>query len=471
MERARLSAARLRKYWTLEEAASQIGVDKATLLRWEKGRSTPQPLHLRKLCEVYGVASVSELDIEEAEGTQLSSSLKNPNDDVEDTTHAVYASFRREYLPMRLLHIVWHWPSHDARYHELQRLILLELGDNSMNPEEHIRRRDALRMLAALPIEIYGLSAFKPVIKREPQEILVQCAAGITACWQLRRGKELAFAASVVSKYLPTLQEIAGSARSAQSIGASDLLSQCYLLKSLLAVHLGESTAVSLHYARLSEQYGERAGSLILQIVALRAQANAHDYAEHWKQALQAAQKAQYLLEANKEADVSPLIASYVYAGMANYEGHVGHKQEALRTLGRAHTAFWASAANSAPPIWIDHDQGNLLLHDGLAHYYLGLQKEAIDSFAQISALPARDRKETTHGESLIDQVLAEIQREDQPRDRDFCITLWTQGIEMAMQMRSEERYNEALAVFTAMRAAWPGDSRIKELRDLAIHW
>jgi tetratricopeptide (TPR) repeat protein len=340
-----------------------------------------------------------------------------------------------------------------------------------MNPDELLSRRDALRMLAALPIEMYGLSAFKPVLKCPPEEILVQCAAGITACWQLRRGKELTFAASVVSQYLPTLQEIARSARNVQRIGAADLLSQCYLLKSLLAVHLGESTAASLHYATLAEQYGERAGSIVLQIVALRAQANAHDYADHWEQASQAAQKAQYLLEINKEAPVPPLIVSYVYSGLANYQGHMGKTQDALRTLGRAHAAFFAQPGNSAPPIWIDHDQGNLLLHDGLAHYYLGLQKQAIDSFAQISALPRTARKETTHGEALIDQVLAEIQREDQPRDRNFCITLWTQGMQQAAQMRSEERYNEALAAYTAMRAAWPGESRIKELRDLAVHW
>ena len=35
MGRAQLSAARYKKHWSLEEAAERLGVDKATLQRWE----------------------------------------------------------------------------------------------------------------------------------------------------------------------------------------------------------------------------------------------------------------------------------------------------------------------------------------------------------------------------------------------------------------------------------------------------
>src|SRR5256885_347157 len=57
MERAKLIAARGRKYWTLEEAASRLDVCAATIYKWEQGRATPRPRHIRALCKLYGVAA------------------------------------------------------------------------------------------------------------------------------------------------------------------------------------------------------------------------------------------------------------------------------------------------------------------------------------------------------------------------------------------------------------------------------
>ena len=68
--------------------------------------------------------------------------------------------------------------------------------------EGTISRRDALRRLASLPIKYCGLSLFMPVISRPIEEILLQCAAGITACWHLRKGKDLAFASDAIARYL-----------------------------------------------------------------------------------------------------------------------------------------------------------------------------------------------------------------------------------------------------------------------------
>lgn len=81
------------------------------------------------------------------------------------------------------------------------------------------------------------------------------------------------------------------------------------------------------------------------------------------------------------------------------------------------------------------------------------------------------DTHETYRVESFIDQVMAEVNREDKPRDMAFCIDRWKQGIQGAIAMHSEEKFTLALQVYATMRAVWHGEQRIKNLRDYIKHW
>ncbi len=389
--------------------------------------------------------------------------------ELEETADDTLASFRRQDLTMRLMRIAWDWSTHNARYHELQMLISLELEDNnSMNPDDPISRRNALRRLALLPIELCGLSALSAVVKRPTEEILAQCAAGITACWYLRKSKELVFASQVVSTYLPTLKAIAQSSPAPQRKAAADLLVQCFLLKSTLSRHVdGSNEAVT--YAQQAEKYSEMAENRLLQMLALRTQAAAYHYGNQWEQALLAAEKARYLLQQKQGNTVPAVVQSYVYAGLATYQAYNGKKQDSLTSLGKAHTLFFAQSLDEPVPIWVDHNKANLILNDGMTHYHLGLQKEALDSFGQINTV--QGRSESISVESLISQVMAEVSRDDQPRDMEQCIGHWIKGIEGAKMLQSNQRFNEAIVAYTAMRAAWPGEKRIKDLREYTVHW
>jgi hypothetical protein len=53
----------------------------------------------------------------------------------------------------------------------------------------------------------------------------------------------------------------------------------------------------------------------------------------------------------------------------------------------------------------------------------------------------------------------------------DLSLRLWKAGIQGAMNLRSEQRFGEALTAYDIMQALWPGDKRIKELRDFTRHW
>jgi transcriptional regulator with XRE-family HTH domain len=50
----KLRAAREQKYWSQEEAAAAIGIDRKTYIRWENGQSHPQPAMLGRACKAFG---------------------------------------------------------------------------------------------------------------------------------------------------------------------------------------------------------------------------------------------------------------------------------------------------------------------------------------------------------------------------------------------------------------------------------
>jgi transcriptional regulator with XRE-family HTH domain/tetratricopeptide (TPR) repeat protein len=474
-ERPQLIAARERMHLSLEEVGTRVGVSKTTVYRWEKKGDIPQPYHLRKLCTLFGMTA-RELGFDERDVVDV---IQSNEQEETDEAH-VLAAFRQQFLISRLMRSIWNWPSGDARYQKLQLLIIVELEDNSMN--DAISRRDALRFLALVPVDMLGLSQFCAVFKKgiTYDDILKHCAAGVVACWYLRKGKELVFAEQTVSAYIPTLKAMAQAAPPPQRKAAADLLAQCFLLKAPLAWNLTTPND-AISYAQQAETYAAMAGSRLLQVTALRTTAAAFCYANRWELALEAAEKAKYLLEQKEQSTPSrpaeelipQLVSSYVYAGLATYQAYDGRKEDALHTLKKAHKAFFERPADEQIPVWIDHNIGNLLINDGETYMHLGLHKEAIISLEQISTQYDQDITicATARIEAFIHQVMAEVSRNDQPRDMQWCIDRWTQGIQGAKALQSQQRINEAIQGYAAMQAAWPGEKRIKDLRDYIVHW
>lgn len=50
-----LAAARVNANMTQQQAADAIGVDKSTIVSWEKGRTLPNSLLLHKLSDIYQI--------------------------------------------------------------------------------------------------------------------------------------------------------------------------------------------------------------------------------------------------------------------------------------------------------------------------------------------------------------------------------------------------------------------------------
>jgi transcriptional regulator with XRE-family HTH domain len=478
MERARLSAAREKANLTVEEAAERVGVHPTTYRRWEKGLMFPRPYARRQLCKTYGMSAEELGLVQEHEPgivqvqrqaimvqAQTPQTPQSPLPAAPDIVDGSYEAFRATDATLCFQHIIWNWSLHNARYHELQKIIL-ELEDNSM--QEPMNRREALRRLAGLPIDYCGLAVGVAVLRRPVEEILTHCAAGIAACWYLRKGQDLVFTFDVIARYIPTLKEIVRAGPDMQRKAAAELLVQCLLLQSVLAWNVTTITD-AIGYAKQAEQYSETADNDLFRVLSLRTQAAALCYAHYWGQALQAGEKAKYILEKTRTL-IPPLVHSYVYAGVATYQSYSGQKIDAFSSLKKAHTTFLAQDLHDDMPICVDHHVGNLLENDGLTHYYLGFYKEAIDSFSQ------HHMQDVTVSLScqntvLIERAMVEVSRSDQPRDMEKCISLWTQGIMGATTLKSNRQFNETVQVYNTMCAVWPAEKRIKELRDLIVHW
>jgi hypothetical protein len=167
------------------------------------------------------------------------------------------------------------------------------------------------------------------------------------------------------------------------------------------------------------------------------------------------------------------MVGSYVYAGLATYQAYHGRKADALLSLKKAHTTFFEQSAGEMVPILIDHHVGNLLVNDGETHMHLGMYSDALDSLKQIDQQYAQDATVslTSRHNALTNQIMAEVNRDDQPRDMQWCIGRWEQAIEGAKMLQSNQRFNAVVQAYIAMRAAWPAEQRVRDLRELIVHW
>jgi transcriptional regulator with XRE-family HTH domain len=490
MERAQVSTGRNELLIAVREAlgsqeavAALIGVDRMTIHRWEQGLSFPQPRRLRKLCQVTG-KTAAELGFAEEPPAEVEAPTTEESTEAEYTTKwedmeqsegpkdpellvgREYQDFWESSLVLRLFLCVKNYPRRSkARYHELQGLIALELGGNKMDTNE-LSRREALKFVAVMPVEVCGLSTLQPVFKESHDEILLQCGAGIAACWGLRKTPDITFAAQTAAKYIPTLKEITRIGSPQHRREAAELLFQCFLLLSVhsYVVIVGAHNAVA--YAQQAEFYAKMADNPLLQIVALKTQSAAHEYAGNWKSALDTALQAKRLLETTKNMPIPLLVESFVHGGLSNYQAFFGRKDDAKASLKQAHVAFEAQSQGEPAPIWIDYNIGALQLKDGRMYMHLGLYKEAINSFGKVDGEYANDTSAPfgTRVEVRINQIIAELSRSDQTRNMDWCVERWEKSLNDARVLGSESKENKVIQAYNIMLRVWPEERDVIEL-------
>ena len=59
----------------------------------------------------------------------------------------------------------------------------------------------------------------------------------------------------------------------------------------------------------------------------------------------------------------------------------------------------------------------------------------------------------------------------DPQKDMEHSIRLWKEGITGARSLKSEQRFSESVTAYDTMETIWPTEQRIKDLRELTVHW
>jgi hypothetical protein len=121
-----------------------------------------------------------------------------------------------------------------------------------------------------------------------------------------------------------------------------------------------------------------------------------------------------------------------------------------------------------------DFNESNLILEDGLTCYHLEQYEKALQVFGNAIDFPTFKplvpaSSERVRLEIINNEILASLKRPK--KDMELSINLWRAGIQGTVALRSEQRFQEAVMAYNIMQALWPGDTRIKEIRDLARHW
>ena len=98
-ERTQLIAARQACHLSQGEVAVQVGVSKVTVHRWERAGDVPQPLHLRRLCRLFGKSAhelgFPEPPLEQTEDVGATQTSTDQHHEAAGET-SVLAAFRQQ---------------------------------------------------------------------------------------------------------------------------------------------------------------------------------------------------------------------------------------------------------------------------------------------------------------------------------------------------------------------------------------
>ena len=463
----RLEEARRKKGWSVREASRQLGVHRNTISAWEAGTSTPQISLLRVLCQTFN-ATTEELGLEHV--LHAKQKLTQAVSFAEETTtleqrEAVSASERGilifEDLEVRLLIVVGQWDRRSTSYDELQVKIAQQIRSyDDMTDHRSIEnpeRRKALRILASLPVGIYGLTVLGSTKTVHADEFLPSCAAGLTACWQLSKGSDLALVRDTVSSYLPTLTLLAKQPSHHQK-AAAGLTAQCHMLMGLMSMHLDSLVTAKAHHSK-AVTYSQLAEDNNLLGAALCWLSSIPSYDKRYSDALKICERALPTVD-----NMLPNARSNVYLNLAKYYAQCEQKQDSLRALGLAHEAYARDTDGGVECLYACHDRFTLTLQDGETYYHLKEYRKALSSYKQIDGLqprtsvPERVRLEFLNNQALTALRLGELE--------ESCkyLTIAATG---AITLKSERRYAEAYDIFDKMDFVWSGEPQVRALKDI----
>ncbi len=475
MERSKLAMARMRKHWTLSQAAERIGCDANTLNRWELGKTTPRGYNAQRLCEVYE-ATPAELDLQivpatpeivpSEEGTfSLGEFLPGPFTLPLLAIEAISVSSALWFImkQQQWQALVTSYYGRVASCEKLQAQLYDEISTMKPHADDEnysISRRQAIGAMIAAPLA--AMTSQKPRTTLVAEEFLPQCAASISACWSMLNEGAFTIVEQALPVYLPSLMMYAQKPSKYQKIAAY-LASQAYQLSCEIAIDR-ENFGTALDVGLKSFLYAQLAEDACLQVATLIRQANLYFHREQSLAALTTYQQALPLLH-----DVTPLLRGRVHAGFAEVFAMRHQRQEALTSMRLGHEHYPMQPENDPAYRYTHFSRYSLYVFgEGQTRLFLGQAREALDSFTYVrESLLGPQAEPLMYVDLAYYQATASMLLNDMEQSSSYLQLAAT----LAREHNSRLYYNKIFSIYQEMLKRWEHERRVKDLEGLFQPW
>ncbi len=331
--------------------------------------------------------------------------------------------------------------------------------------EEAMNRREATKAISAL-IGSTLISSPHDILNPQPWEQfskIVDSSSKIKdlshfksltqTSWHLLKSSELEVLEQVLSAYLPKLTPLIQDQSHRKT--AAGLASQGYQILGILEGH-----KLNLHQRRKYQQqavdFSRWTEDKNVQAAAEVQLASAFQYLNNPEKVLQIYESVLPFIE-----QISPLLKSCVYLGLADASVQCDREQDALRFLGLAREVFPEQPENDQSFLFSDAGYFSLALYEGLTHLGLGNPKEALKAFEQITKHPDAATPERVRVEIINHEAQTAIAMRDQELFKNYLFS----GLEGAMHLGSEKRRQEVWSAYGQAKNVWYNDKGIIQIR------
>jgi transcriptional regulator with XRE-family HTH domain len=418
--------------WSQRKIAERVGTAEQVVARWEGGLHKPNRYFQTQLCELFG-KNAEEL------GFLLPASDAFSHDAPAQEAGSKKKQERQESNAAD--------EEREDKVDELRRLLLqcmpsIIIMPKSFIEQERWKQVSTIATKSAIITHETSLRYFEQLIK---------------GCWDLLRTDGLLGAEQFLFTYLPTLERIAQQPSQNQKAFAC-LASQGYILAGLVAVLQTNFVLAEVH-CELAVQYSRLSGERDLEIASLKHLATKFFDAHYPQKCLDTYQEALSFVD-----EVSPLLRSRTYLGLALAHAQCRNKQEALRCLGLAQDTFPQYPEDDPSFPFADCGLSSLNHYAGLIYLEFDQAREAWNSFAGVEILK---EKTAIPERTIIEIVNCQAEAAVAQREMELACTHVRAGVIGAMKLGSEKRFHEAFSVYKQMRCLWSKEQQVKDIAEL----
>lgn len=285
---------------------------------------------------------------------------------------------------------------------------------------------------------------------------LAHWSSGLASCWQWYMAGGQTELERLVPAYLTRLARPTLMPGPDQKVAAS-LASQVYQLIAILALQRGDFSSAQSNgtqavvYAQLAKDWNVYVAAQLRLATIFSARKRIGSALIAYNDALR---------RINVDNDhISPVLHSWIFAGLAEIQATMGREAEALQFLKLAMAVFPVELEPGAYLPYASCDRSLLYLYQGLVFLRLGQPKLAWEAFAQVDELrpppPERIRADFLKYKAYTSLVLGNMIQS--------CIYLEA-AARAAFAINSELVFGEIYDIYEHILALWGQEPRVKAL-------